>query len=54
MKDTGKILAKINIDEHILPIFLIIFQWQFLKNGMSDLAEIWELSLDCLSATGLF
>ena len=26
-----------------------IFQWQYLKNRMSDLAEIWELSLICLS-----
>ena len=47
-------MAKININEHILPIFLInfiniigknnkiqrIFQRQFLKNRMSDLAEI--------------
>ena len=54
----GKILAKININEHILPIFLFsfsnilaknnkiqrIFQQQFLKNCMSNLDEIWEFN----------
>ena len=59
----GKISTKTNIQEHIVPIFLVnsfqnigktnkiqrIFQQQFLKNGMLNLAQIWELSLVCFS-----
>ena len=54
-QNTGKILAKINIHMHILPVFLInfiniifgkndkiqrIFKHQFLKDRTSNLAQI--------------
>ena len=59
----GKILPKININEHILPIFLInfinilaktikykeSFNGNISKTVCLKLAEIWELSLACLS-----
>ena len=59
-QNVGKILAKININEHINFINNIyyvgknnkiqrIFQQQFLKNRLSDYAETWELSFICRS-----
>ena len=58
LSNIGKILAKININEHILPIFLInvinilaktIKYKESFNGNFSNLAENSELSLACLS-----